>query len=71
MSYEAKIKEQFLNNLIELSFYKGMNQQKKYEILKRLPLTDEEKAEIQELEKEIEKLDKIILELKTDILLEK
>ena len=68
MSYEAKIKEQFLNNLIELSFYKGMNQQKKYEILKRLPLTDEEKAEIQELEKEIEKLDKIILELKTEIL---
>ena len=28
MSYEVKIKEQFLNNLIELSFYKGINQQK-------------------------------------------
>jgi len=68
MSYEVKIKEQFLNNLIELSLYKGINQQKKYEIVKKLQITDEEKAEIQELEKEIEKLDKIILELKTSIL---
>ena len=68
MSYEVKIKGQFLNNLIELSLYKGINQQKKYEIVKKLQITDEEKAEIQELEKEIEKLDKIILELKTSIL---
>jgi len=56
----------FIEELIEIAYYKGINEQRKMEILKG-EVTEEAKEQLKELENEIEKLDKIILKLKNEI----
>jgi ribosomal protein S13 len=70
MSYNTKIKEVFIEELVEIAYYKGINEQRKTEILKKAKISKEEEKQIKEFENEINKLNKIISNLKNEIIKE-
>ncbi len=67
MSYKAKLTGIFVEELVEIAYYKGINEQRRMGILKKGEVT-EEVEQLKELENEIKKLDKIILKLKDEII---
>jgi len=66
MSYKAKLTGIFVEELVEIAYHKGINEQRRIEVLKG-EVTEEAKEQLKELENEIKKLDKIILKLKDEI----